>query len=235
MNKLFFVLLVLCATYSTASIARVQGKSGGICDNSGTTIACTFPGNVTAANSYIACVSGSTLAASYSIASSLGNTLTSIIGPVAPGGGISRNAQCWYAKNIAGGSETVTVTDTQNVFHQLFIEEYSGGSTTSLLGASTSSSGVSNSPASGALTVISGSLIVSFVFGDGGYSAVAPLTAITPTGIATVLGDFTASTTDGSNSWTTGPADWGVISFELKASGGGGATAVPRRGQRGWK
>ncbi|MCU1308248.1 MAG: hypothetical protein JWN45_2943 [Acidobacteriaceae bacterium] len=220
--KKLAILLLLLSVSGWAAVARVQGRQGDSlgCGSSGLTQTCAFTSNVTAHNGIVACAQANSSASSMTIASAIGNTFTAVSATLPSGGGINKAARCWVAKDIAAGAETVTVTDTQNVVHEVFIEEYSGGSTTSLLGASVTSTGVGTTMSSGALTVTSGSLVVSFIFGDGAFTSGNGFSTIGTAARGNDIADKTIVGTDGSATWTSGAADWGMITFEIKAAGG---------------
>lgn len=126
------LLLILLATQAW-SIALVQklpvgGINGG--NNTGTTVTCSNAA-VTAGNMLFMMGQADT-GVTLSISDTLTNTWTAVISNFGTTGG--RVASFWYAKNIAGGADTVTVTASASVA-DIYCggAEFSGLSTTAPL------------------------------------------------------------------------------------------------------
>jgi hypothetical protein len=136
-----------CAPTATAWGAQVKAvitnvQFAGASNGASNTISDAFSTNNTAGNLIVAVVQwdGTSISVS-SITDTNGNTYTSALGPVnwkglAPG----NRAQIFYAKNILGGANTVTVTLTSAAVSniELYIHEYSGADTVSPLDAAIS-------------------------------------------------------------------------------------------------
>jgi hypothetical protein len=88
-----------------------------------------------------------------SITDTNGNTYVSAAGPVNGQGGLgSWRDQIFYAKNIGGGANTVTVHFSGAVDSELYLHEYSGADKTSPLDVTASSTGNSSIADSGSRT-----------------------------------------------------------------------------------
>ncbi len=148
----------------------------------------TLPANVTAGNFIVVAVQ--TLSTSVSVSSihdTLGNTYTQAgSGGSSPGIG---NIVLWYAKNVVGGSCTVTVTLTAVTSWDFTIIEYSGVKLTSPLDGSHSSSGISTTvttgtiPVAGSSDLVIGMLATSAI---GSNAAASPFTGIASFGTASL-------------------------------------------------
>ena len=113
-------------TYNAASggtISFVQVKS--TTQTSGTTVAIGYPVAQTAGNlNVVAVMWGDTTSTVSSVTDSKGNTYALAVGPT-KGTGLS--SAIYYAKNIAGGSNTVTVKFNQTAaYPNVNVLEYSG-------------------------------------------------------------------------------------------------------------
>lgn len=86
-----------------------------------------------------------------SITDTQGNTYVSAVGPVNGQGGVLGNwrDQIFYAENVAGGANTVTIHFSSAVTSELYIHEYSGVDQSSPLDVTASSVGNSATPNSG--------------------------------------------------------------------------------------
>ena len=109
-----------------------------------------------------------------SISDSEGNTYATATHAVAsPGGNV---AQVFYAQNIKGGANTVTITLNTTQYNDLYILEYSGLATGGALDVTSTASGTSNSATSGAATTTApNELIFGFGGGDSGTYSPGPL------------------------------------------------------------
>jgi hypothetical protein len=161
------------------------------------TVAVTFPGAQTAGNLNIVVVGwNDTSSAVTSVKDSAGNTYTLAIGPTS---GTALQQSIYYASNIVGGSNKVTVTFNQAaVYPDVRILEYHGVTT---LDANAGASGNSTAANSGNATTTSANELIF------GANTVFTLTGTTGTGftsrIITSDGDIAedkVSTTAGSNS-----------------------------------
>ena len=128
-----------------------------------TTVPVAFPLAQAAGNLNIVVVGwNDTSAAVSSVVDSRGNTYTRAVGPTA-GSGLQQSI--YYAKNIAAGSNTVTVTfNKAATLPDIRILEYSGLSTSNPLDVTASGTGSGQSASSGSATTTSSSELV---FGAG--------------------------------------------------------------------
>ena len=128
-----------------ASIAFVQsvGNNAGYGPTS-KTLALTFPSSNTAGNLIILSVNwGNTGIQVSSVTDTRGNVYTNISGQVRYGKGYPQSNQLYYAKNIPGGANTITVTMTAkpSVVFEARAYEYSGLDTVSPLDKFSSATG----------------------------------------------------------------------------------------------
>ena len=100
------------------------------------------------------------------LSDSRGNTYTSVAPATAWGNTNSWRSQLFYAKNISGGTNTVTATFGTAItsFGKLLIHEYSGLDRNNPLDASASSIGTTNAMNSGSATTTNGN---DLIFGAG--------------------------------------------------------------------
>jgi hypothetical protein len=114
-------------------------------------VAVTYPVAQTAGNLNIVAVGwNDTTSTVSSISDSQGNTYTLAIGPTT---GTGLRQSIYYASNIRGGSNTVTVTFNQAaIWVDVRVLEYSGLSTTSPLDVTAGAAGTGTSASSGAAT-----------------------------------------------------------------------------------
>jgi hypothetical protein len=126
-------------------------------------VAVTYPVAQTAGNLNIVAVGWNDTTSTVStIRDSRGNTYTLAVGPTS---GTGLRQSIYYAKNIAAGSNTVTVTFNQAAaFVDLRVLEYSGLDTTSPLDKTAGAAGSGTSASSGAATTTSASELI---FGAG--------------------------------------------------------------------
>jgi hypothetical protein len=100
-----------------------------------------------------------------SITDSQGNTFTQVGSDLtSPGGNKNR---VYYANNILGGADTVTITLSTSNFMEVFLSEYSGVDTVNPVDVTVGNTGVAGSVTSGiATTTTPGDKIYGFCFGD---------------------------------------------------------------------
>ncbi len=152
---------------STTSIpAFVQENENKI--TSGTTVSTTFAKPNTAGNLIAVYVLWNN-AGTASIKDSLGNTYTSATGPLSWNNNTWRG-QVFYAKNILGGSNTITVTFSQGVtsFGIMYTHEYSGLDPANPIDVTQGAIGTSSAMSSGLVTTTNAN---DLIFGAGASSA----------------------------------------------------------------
>ena len=153
-------------TYTTSggggTIAFVQVKSA-TPQSPSASVAVAYPLAQTAGNLNIVAVGwNDTTSTVTSVIDSRGNTYTLAIGPTS---GTGLRQSIYYAKNIAAGSNTVTVTFNQAaVYVDVRVLEYSGLDTVSPLDVTAGAAGSGTSPNSGSATTTTASELI---FGAG--------------------------------------------------------------------
>lgn len=144
------ILLFCFAAPQTRGFTLVQKASA---STGATSNSVTFPSANATGNLIIVSV-GWLNGGTPSVSDSRGNTYVSAIGPTASGDPAS---QIWYAANIAGGTNTVTVCFDPQCNQQwdnstISVFEYSGLATTSVLDVAASNTGSSNTLDTGSVT-----------------------------------------------------------------------------------
>ena len=173
-----------------------------------------------------------------SISDSEGNMYATATHAVAsPGGNV---AQVFYAQNIKGGANTVTITLSTTQYNDLYILEYSGLATGGALDVTSTASGTSNSATSGAATTTApNELIFGFGGGDSGTYSPGPLFSARSTFdgdiaedmIVNSSGSYTATASISvSAGWTMSMATFKAASIASQAlmSDSGPSTATGR-------
>ncbi len=161
------------APASLMGISFVQADSGPSTIKTGeTSVAVAYSNAQTAGNLNVVAVGwGDTTSAISSVTDTKGNTYTRAVGPTSNNG---LQQAIYYAKNIAGGSNTVTVKFNQAAaYPDVRILEYSGLSSSSPLDVTAAGTGNGTSASSGTATTTSASELI---FGAGttagiGYTA----------------------------------------------------------------
>ena len=154
-------------TYTAATggaIAFVQSNSGpSTIQASNTTVAVTYPTAQTAGDLNLVVVGwGDTSSTISSVSDSRGNVYTLAVGPTS-GSGLRQSI--YYAKNIVGGSTTVTVTFNQAAaYPDVRILEYSGLDTSSPLDKTAGAAGTGTAANSGSATTTTANELI---FGAG--------------------------------------------------------------------
>jgi hypothetical protein len=125
-----------------------------------------FPANTAAGDLIMVGFDYTTSATPSSVSDSQGNVFTAIGNQLtSPGGARSR---VYYAKNIKGGADTITVTLTAtSSWLELYLTEYSGADPTNPIDAQAGASGSAGAVSSGtATTTASGDIIYGYCVGD---------------------------------------------------------------------
>jgi hypothetical protein len=174
-------------------------------------VAAAFTSNQTAGNTNVVIIGWTDATTNItSVADSAGNTYQ-VAAAVTRGTGVSQ--AIYYAKNIAAGANTITVTfNTNAVFPDLRVMEYSGVDTVGPLNAAASASGSSTSASSGSLTttvpttliVGGGTAATAFSAAGSGYlsRSITPLdTDIVEDRTAAVSNSYTATASLASGAW----------------------------------
>jgi hypothetical protein len=126
---------------------------------SGSSVAGTFAAAQTLGNlNVVAVMWGDTTSAVTSVTDSKGNAYSLAVGPTTASG---LTSAIYYAKNIAAGSNTVTVTFNQTAgWPNINVLEYSGLSTTSPLDVTATASGTGTTANSGSATTTAASELI---------------------------------------------------------------------------
>ena len=196
---------------------------------SGNSVSVTFPSPNTAGNLIVAYVVWDN-SGSVSLSDTSGNAYVGAIGPTKYSGDRT-TAQIFYAKNIAGGTNTVKATFATAItaWGILYIHEYSGVDRISPLGAAVAASGSSSSMNSGNLAVSTPNTLL-FVGGESnraitragsGYTVRSMgYGNITEDRIASTAGTYSATATQNGNAWVMQ-----LVAF--KAASGAADTTPP--------
>ena len=222
-------------TYSSGgggggSIGFVQVNSATPVNNT-SPVAVAYPLAQTAGNLNIVVVGwNDTTATVSSVVDSRGNTYTLAVGPTS---GTALRQSIYYAKNIAGGSNTVTVTFSQAAFFpDVRVLEYSGLDPTAPLDVTAGAAGTGTSANSGSATTTSANELVfgagttGGTFGTVGTGFVARI--ITPNSDIAI--DKTVNSTGSYNATSALPysSTWVMQMATFRASGqGGGGNPAP--------
>jgi len=150
---------------SAPVVSFVQAVSNIAPGSSASSLSLSFPAN-TAAGDLILVAFDYNTNATPTVTDSQGNVFTAIGNQLtSPGGARSR---VYYAKNITGGADTVTVNlSASSAWLEVYLTEYSGADPTNPIDAQAGSSGKAGSVSSGkATTTAAGDLIFGYCVGD---------------------------------------------------------------------
>ena len=227
----FMPLSNIAAGNNGASILFVQGKSNAVggC-GSGSSCALAFTSSNTAGNLIIVAAGYGSNAAISSVIDTAGDTFVTSVAATTPGG---LRSAVWYAQNIKGGANTVTVNYSANNYNDLYILEYSGIDKSSPQDVTSSGNGTGQTLSSGAATTnVANELI--FGYGNtasGNSSAGSSFTSriafdgnIAEDKIAYSAGSYTATAS------LSISADWSMIMSTFKATQGVGQTIMSNTG-----
>jgi len=198
-------LLCVASALCQASISSVQtvAKTSGPASS----LSLSFPTNTVAGDLILVAFDYSTNAIPASVTDSQGNVFTSVGNQLTSPGGV--RSRVYYANNIAGGADTVTVNLSANSsWIDLYLTEYTGVSQTNPIDAQAGASGNGGAVSSGnATTAVAGDLIYGYCVGEWA---------------CTVGSGFTARST------------WGSNLIEDKQAGNAGTYAATGWANKGW-
>jgi hypothetical protein len=167
-----------------------------------------FPSNTQAGDLLLVAFDYDSSVTPTSVTDSQGNAFTEVGSQLSsPGGALSR---VYYAKNIKGGADTVTVTlSASSSYLEVYLSEYSGINTTNPIDAEVGASGNAGAVSSGSVkTTAAGDIIYGYCVGDGtctvgsGFTARSTLDAnLIEDETAGGAGSYAATGT-ASNGWT---------------------------------
>jgi hypothetical protein len=165
-----FVQVTSSGSGPPSGISFVQGGTGpGTIQASASSVAVSFASAQTAVDLNVVAVGwGDTTSSVSSVTDSRGNTYTQAVGPTRTTG---LSQSIYYAKNIASGSNTVTVTFNQaTAYPDVRILEYSGLDTSAPLDVTAAAVGTGTSANSGSATTTSANELI---FGAGSTTGTA--------------------------------------------------------------
>jgi hypothetical protein len=160
-----------------------------------------------------------------SVTDSQGNAFTSVRSPLTtPAGAVSN---VYYAKNIKGGADTVTVTlSATSSYLEVYLSEYSGINPTSPIDAEAGASGTAGAVSSGAATTtVTGDIIYGFCVADWACTAGSGFTARSTLN-SNLVEDMTAGSPGQYAATGTANNGWSMLMVALKAASGA-AVAPP--------
>ena len=154
--------LTIAASTSASFVQAAASAASG----SPTTLSLAFPSNTQAGDLLLVAFDYDTDATPTSVTDSQGNVFTEVGSQLSsPSGALSR---VYYAKNIKGGADKVTVTLSASASYlELYLNEYSGINTTNPIDAEVGASGSAGTASSGdATTTVAGDIIYGFCSAD---------------------------------------------------------------------
>jgi hypothetical protein len=162
----FVALLALLARPTQAAISFVQ-----VADRSARSVSAltqALSSNTTVGDLLVVTIRHDPTVSVSSVADSQGNTFAAVSGS-ATGSSASGNLDTYYAKNIVGGADTVTVKLNASAdIADIFVSEYSGADTSSPLDAATGAGGSGTVGNSGPVTTASANDLIYGLCADGG-------------------------------------------------------------------
>jgi hypothetical protein len=179
-------VFLLTAASAHAAIVAVQANAG--MASSASSEALAFISNTTAGDIILVgfdFASGSTFS---SISDSQGNTFTEVGSQLTtPAGSGNR---LYYAKNIIGGADTVTVRTTASAsFIKVQVVEYSGVNTSTPIDVQYGNTGSAGSASAGGVTNFSNEMIFGFLASDGTGSAASGFTTVSAANGNVIIND----------------------------------------------
>jgi len=180
------MVVLLTAASAHATINVVQANAG--MASSASSEALAFSSNTTAGNIILVGFDFASGPSFSSISDSQGNTFTEVGSQLTtPAGSRSR---LYYANNIKGGADTVTVHTTASAsFIKVQVVEYSGVNTTTPIDVQYSSTGSAGSAAAGGQTNYSNEMIFGFLASDGTGSAAGGFTTVSAANGNVIIND----------------------------------------------
>jgi hypothetical protein len=161
-------LTLTIASAASGAFVQVASNAG---SGSPSTLSLAFSANTNAGDLILVAFDYSTTATPSSVTDSQGNVFTAVGNQLTSPGGV--RSRVYYAKNIKGGADTVTVNLTaSSSWLELYLTEYSGLDLTNPIDAQAGSSGNAGAVSSGnATTNFAGDVIYGFCIGDSVCSA----------------------------------------------------------------
>ncbi|MBZ5625338.1 MAG: hypothetical protein LAQ69_42555 [Acidobacteriia bacterium] len=149
------------ASAQTFVQAAAQAASGSV-----SSLSSSFPSNTVTGNLILVGFNFNANATPSSVTDSQGNVFTQVGSQLTSPGGIG--SRVYYAKNIKGGTDTVTINLSASAnFFEVYLAEYSGVDQAAPLDAQAGASGNAGAVSSGnATTTVAGDLIYGYCLGD---------------------------------------------------------------------
>jgi len=197
--------VALSAATATPSFVQAAASAA---HGTPTTLSLAFPSSTRAGDLLLVAFDYDSSVTPASVTDSQGDVFTAVGNQLnSPGGALSR---VYYAKNIKGGADTVTVTlSAESSYLELYLSEYSGINTTNPIDAQAGAAGNAGAVSSGSVaTTAAGDIIYGYCVGDGVCSLGSGFTARS-TLDANLMEDKTAgsagsyaATGSATNGWT---------------------------------
>src|SRR5580693_7830136 len=161
----------LTLTIASAASGPFVQVASNAASGSPSTLSLAFSANTNAGDLFLVAFDYSTAATPSSVTDSQGNVFTAAGNQLTSPGGV--RSRVYYAKNIKGGADTVTVKLTaSSSWLELYLAEYSGLDLTNPIDAQASASGSAGAVSSGNATAnYAGDVIYGFCIGDSVCSA----------------------------------------------------------------
>ena len=163
--------VTLTLTIASAASGPFVQVASNAASGSPSTLSLAFSANTNAGDLILVAFDYSTAATPSSVTDSQGNVFTAVGNQLTSPGGV--RSRVYYAKNIKGGADTVTVKLTSSSsWLELYLAEYSGLDLTNPIDVQASASGGAGTVSSGdATTSYAGDVIYGFCVGDWACSA----------------------------------------------------------------
>ena len=135
----------------------------------------------------------------------------------------------WYVANSVGGADTLTITAGSGGVREIYIQEWSGMATSSVLGGSGGNTGSGTAQSTGSFTVLNGSLVLGIAVIGGALGV--PGSGFTQidyaAGSSWVVEYQTSTSTSATVTSTSGSGPWAIIAAEFKVATTNKTTSQP--------
>ena len=213
-------------TLTVSSTAAFVQAAASTTSGSKKTLSLSFPANTVAGDIILVGFDFATGLTPSSITDSQGNTFTAIGSQLSSPGGVG--SVVYYAKNIKGGADAVTVTlSASSTFIELYLTEYAGMDPTNPIDAEAGASGSAGSVSSGnATTSAAGDVIYGYCVGDTACTVGSGFTARS-TFDENLIEDQTAGNAGSYAATASAGSGWTMHMVALKPAGSGSITPAP--------
>jgi len=215
--------LTLTVAPASSGIAFVQVNAGMASSASSEAVA--FASNTTVGDIILVGFDFSSGSSFSSISDTQGNTFTELGSQLTTPAG--SGTRVYYAKNIKGGADTVTVrTAASASFIKVQVVEYTGVSTTTPIDIQAGNTGSSGTASAGGQTTVANDLIFGFLASDGTGSAGSGFNSR-----SAANGNIIQDDAAGSAGWYfasgSSTSGWAMQMAALEPAGGGGTGSAP--------